>query len=279
MKRTGPLYRLFDTLMVALRSTLFQILSILSLTSFVPILLVGNLIPFKRRYVILFGYGRSVLWLTRHILGIRWEVEGFDRLPEPGGPPPGRLIVSKHQSTWETMFLPTELYLASFVLKKELLWVPIFGAGLKAIRPIAIDRKAGTQALKQILKQGKDALAEGRDVIIFPEGTRLPPDAEPDYKIGAAMLAVQAKVPVYPVAVDSGCLWRKGQFLKRPGTIHVVFGPPIESTGKRADALNAEIKAWIETEQQRMYREYGCAAMNDSRNASRDASGTTSTPD
>lgn len=260
MKRTAPLYRLFDITMVALRSAVFQILSILSLTTFVPILLVGNLIPFKRRYVILFGYGRSVLWLTRNILGIRWQIEGFDRLPTPGGPPPGRLVVAKHQSTWETMFLPTELHLASFVLKKELFWVPIFGSGLKAIRPIAIDRKAGTQALKQILKQGKAALEEGRDVIIFPEGTRQHPSATPAYKIGAAMLAVQAKVPVYPVAIDSGCVWRKGQLLKRPGTIHVVFGPPIDSAGKRADELNAEIQQWIENEQQRMYREYGCAA-------------------
>lgn len=258
---TETLGRWISFMAVVLRSIIFQILSLGALTLYIPILIVGNLIPFHRRYYILFGYARSVLWLTRNILGIHWQIEGFDRLPTPGGAPPGRLIVSKHQSTWETMFLPNELYLASFVLKKELFWVPIFGAGLRAVKPIAIDRKAGTQALKQILKQGKAALAEGRDVIIFPEGTRQHPNAAPNYRIGAAMLAVQAKVPVYPIAIDSGCVWRKGQLLKRPGTIHIVLGPPIDSTGKRADELNTEIQHWIETEQQRMYREYGCAAL------------------
>lgn len=237
-----------------IRSVLFLATSYVAIILYIPIMLIGWMMPARHRYYVLFTYGFVVFWLARIIVGLRWQIEGREHLAGQ----PGRLIASKHQSTWDSMILPLLLNKPAFVLKKELLWIPIFGTGLAGMGPIAIDRKAGTQALKQIIKQGKAALSQGRDVIIFPEGTRYRPDAEPSYKIGAAMLALQAKADVIPIALNSGCHWKKGQFLKYPGTIHVVIGPPIPIAGKKADALTEEIKEWIEGEQQRLYRQYGC---------------------
>ncbi len=241
-------------MLTLVRSLLFTLASVLALIVLSPILLFGQFFPFERRYRYLFAYGRAILWNARVFAGIRHEVRGVEHL-DPNG---GNLVVAKHQSTWETMFLPTLLHLPAFVLKRELQWIPIFGSGVKGLKPIAIDRKAGRKALTQILQQGKVALEEGRDVVIFPEGTRTKPFAEPHYRIGAAMLATHSKHAVIPMAIDSGCVWPKSRFFKRPGVIHVVFGPPIDVTGKRADALNAEIQQWIETEQERLYAQYGC---------------------
>ncbi|MGC8697095.1 MAG: lysophospholipid acyltransferase family protein [Halothiobacillus sp.] len=240
-----------------LRSVIFQIASYIALIVYVPVMLIGWLIPAKRRYYVMFSYGFTVMWLARLIVGLRWQVEGLHNLPKPSAGQ-GRLIAAKHQSTWDSMILPTLLNQPAFILKKELLWIPIFGTGLAGMGPIAIDRKAGSKALKIIIKEGKAQLAAGRDVIIFPEGTRYRPDANPEYKIGAAMLAIQAHTEVTPIAINSGCHWPKGQFIKSAGTIHVVIGPPIAVTGKRADRLTEEIEHWIETEQHKLYAQYGC---------------------
>lgn len=237
-----------------LRSTLFLGISYLSIVLYLPLLLIGWILPRRRRYYVLFSYGFMVLWLARFITGIRWEIEGVEHLQGS----PGRLIAAKHQSTWDTMILPLLLHQPAFVLKKELLWIPIFGTGLAGMGPIAINRKAGRQALKHIIEQGKTALAEGRDVVIFPEGTRHRPDIVAEYKVGAAMLARDAQTPIIPVALNSGCFWRKKQFLKRPGTIRVVIGAPISTQGKRAEQITREVRDWIEAEQLRLYQTYGC---------------------
>ncbi len=257
-----------------LRSTLFLGISYFSALLYLPLLLAGWLLPNSRRYYVLFSYGFVVLWLARLILGLRWEIEGREHLAGK----PGRLIAAKHQSTWDTMILPLLLRQPAFVLKKELLWIPIFGTGLAGMGPIAIDRKAGRQALKQIIEQGKTALAEGRDVVIFPEGTRYRPDVIPEYKPGAALLAAQAGVEIIPVALNSGCFWRKKQFLKRPGTIRVVIGPPIATAGKRADAITAEVREWIEAEQRRLYTQYGCPGAPDAASIHAEAASTGGKP-
>ncbi|WP_407276165.1 lysophospholipid acyltransferase family protein [Halothiobacillus sp. DCM-1] len=242
-----------------LRSALFLGISYVSIVLYIPVLIVGWLLPRRRRYYVLFSYGFVVFWLARIITGLRWEVEGREHLQGP----PGRLIAAKHQSTWDTMILPVLLHQPAFVLKKELLWIPIFGTGLAGMGPIAIDRKAGRQALKQILTQGKVALAEGRDVVIFPEGTRHRPDVVAEYKPGVALLAREAKTPIIPVALNSGCFWRKKQFLKRPGTIRLVIGSPIPTEGKRPEQITREVRDWIETEQRRLYQQYGCPGAPD----------------
>lgn len=237
-----------------LRTALFALLAILSLLLHTPILLVARFLPFERRYRLLYSFGLSLLWLARVITGIRYEVEGMEHL-DPAG---GNLVLAKHQSMWETMFLPSTLRFPVFVLKRELLRIPVFGQGLKAIVPIAIDRGSGRKALSQILKQGKQALIDGRDVVIFPEGTRRLPGAAPNYRIGGAMLAERSHARVVPMAVDSGCLWPKKGFRMRPGTIHVVFGPPIETQGRTANEINDATQEWIEATQEALYARHGC---------------------
>jgi 1-acyl-sn-glycerol-3-phosphate acyltransferase len=244
-------------LIAFIRSVVFQIASYLALIVYAPIMLIGWLIPAQHRYYVMFSYGFTVMWFARWIVGLRWQIEGLENLPKPNATH-GRLIAAKHQSTWDSMILPTLLNKPAFILKKELLWIPIFGTGLAGMDPIAIDRKAGSQALKIIIKQGKAQLAAGRDVIIFPEGTRYRPDVTPEYKIGAAMLAIQAKTEVIPIAINSGCHWPKGKFIKYPGTIHVVIGAPIAVAGKRANELSIEIEHWIETQQHKLYAQHGC---------------------
>lgn len=236
------------------RTALFALLATCSLVLHTPILLVGQFLPFERRYRLLFSFGRSLLWLARVITGIRYEVEGLEHL-DPNG---GNLVLAKHQSTWETMFLPSTARFPVFVLKRELLRIPIFGQGLKAIVPIAIDRGAGRKALAQILREGEKALAERRDVVIFPEGTRRLPGAPPHYRIGGAMLAERSGARVVPMAIDSGCLWPKKGFRMLPGTIHVVFGPPIETEGRTATEINQATQEWIEATQEALYARHGC---------------------
>ncbi|MCL7750816.1 1-acyl-sn-glycerol-3-phosphate acyltransferase [Guyparkeria hydrothermalis] len=237
-----------------LRTALFALAATLSLLAHTPILLAGRFLPFERRYRLLFSFGRSILWLARVITGIRHEVEGLEHLDPTGG----NLVLAKHQSTWETMFLPSTLRFPAFVLKRELLRIPVFGQGLKAIEPIAIDRAAGRKALAEILRQGSAALADGRDVVIFPEGTRRLPGTPPNYRIGGAMLAERSGARVIPMAVDSGCLWPKKGFRMRPGTIHVVFGPPIETEGRTANEINDATQEWIEATQEALYNRHGC---------------------
>ncbi|HSH84947.1 MAG TPA: lysophospholipid acyltransferase family protein [Guyparkeria sp.] len=245
---------MFTQALTWLRTALFALLVTLSLLLHIPILLIGYFLPFKQRYHLLYSFGRSVLWLARVITGIRHEVEGLEHL-DPAG---GNLVLAKHQSTWETMFLVSVLRFPAFILKRELLRIPIFGQGLKAIVPIAIDRAAGRKALAEILTQGTAALAAGRDVVIFPEGTRRLPGAPANYRIGGAMLAERSQARVVPMAIDSGCLWPKKGFRIHPGTIHVVFGPPIETQGRTATEINHAVQEWIEATQETLYTRHGC---------------------
>jgi 1-acyl-sn-glycerol-3-phosphate acyltransferase len=134
----------------------------------------------------------------------------------------------------------------AWVLKRELMWIPVFGWALAAVKPIAIDRKAGRKAMKQVVEQGQACLAEGRNVIIFPEGTRTAPGERRRYNAGGALLAAKAEVPVIPIAHNAGVFWARRGLKKHPGTIQVVIGEPIPTEGKHASDIMAEIEAWIE---------------------------------
>lgn len=181
-----------------------------------------------------------VAWL-RITCGLRHRVVGLENLP-----PHPCVILSKHQSAWETIAYQAIFPAQAWVLKRELLWIPLFGWGLAATRPIAIDRKAGVRALDDVVKQGTERLAGGRYVVVFPEGTRMPPGERGRYNPGGAMLAARAGVPVAPVAHNSGSYWRRRGFMKRSGVIEVRVGPPIDVEGRRAKQINAEAEAWIE---------------------------------
>ena len=234
--------------MTLLRSLLFLILQSAFTVVFALSALVAVPLPPIPRYRFIGIWARVVMFLARYVLGIRYRVEGLENLPA-GGP---AIVMSKHQSAWETIAYQLIFPPLSFVLKKELLRIPFFGWGLAMISPIAIDRDAGREALKDIEDQGNDRLAKGFWVLIFPEGTRVKPGETGKYNIGGAWLAAKTGVPVIPVAHNAGRVWPKNAFLKRAGLIGVVIGPPIATAGKKASVINAEVEAWIEAAMQKL---------------------------
>jgi len=187
------------------------------------------------------AWARFMVGLSPALLGIRYRVEGLEHLP-----PGPAIILAKHQSAWETIAFQVIFPPLCFVLKRELLRIPFFGWGLAMTSPIAIDRSAGREALREIEAQGKQRLADGLWVVIFPEGTRIAPGERGKYNIGGAWLAAKTGVPVVPVAHNAGRVWPKNALLKRPGEITVRVGPAIVTQGRKANEINAEVEAWIE---------------------------------
>lgn len=229
--------------MIFFRSLLFSLSMIIAS---IIITGIGSLFlpfSFKVRYFIIGHFAKVNLWLLETICGIKYVVEGKENIPDGTA-----IIFSKHQSTWETMALQRIFPPQTFVVKRELLWLPFFGWGLYCLDPIAINRSARRTAIKQIIKQGTERLKRGIWVVIFPEGTRVKPGTKGKYKIGGAMLAAKSGYPVVPVAHNAGEFWPKGAFLKKPGTIKVVIGPVIETKGKPADQILAEAEQFIEGE-------------------------------
>jgi 1-acyl-sn-glycerol-3-phosphate acyltransferase len=233
--------------MIVLRSALFVFVQTLLAVFFSLLALLTFPFGALTRYRIITGWNRMVVRAAWLICGIRHEIRGLENLPDYPV-----IIMAKHQSAWETIALLTLFPPMSIVLKRELLMLPFFGWGLRMISPIAIDRSAGKAALKQIVAQGKARLAAGFWVMIFPEGTRVKPGETGRYAIGGAWLATHTGTPVLPVAHNAGELWPKNSFLKRPGLVTVSIGPVISSANKKADALNEEVKSWIETEMTRL---------------------------
>lgn len=189
-------------------------------------------------------YGYLVLQAAKYLCGIRYNIIGAENIPKNNR----FIIFSKHQSTWETLFLLFYFPHMSIILKKELLNIPFFGWGLRAIRPIAIDRSAGRTAIANLNHQGEKRLQEGLCILCFPEGTRTSPGEKPEYKVGGAMLASKTEAPILPIALNSGECWPKRKFLKIPGTISIIIGPCIETKGKKSSAILQETQEWIETQ-------------------------------
>lgn len=233
--------------MNVLRSLLFSLAMAVTTPLIVLALLGVFWLPARRRRLFVMPWIALVMWLIRHLLGIRHTVEGVENIP--AGP---CVVLSKHQSAWETFALQTIFPLTSFVYKRELHWLPFFGWGLKLMPFVGIDRAAGKAALKQVIARGKQRLAEGYTVVIFPEGTRAAPGLKREYKIGGAWLATAAGVPAVPVALDSGECWGRNAFLKRPGTVTVRIGPAIDTTGLKPGEVNARVEEWIEDEMRRI---------------------------
>jgi len=231
-------------MIVLLRSALFAAALLLVTPPYALLALATAPLPRMARYRIISGWSRCVIFLSWIILGIRWRVEGRENLPR--GP---AVILSKHQSAWETLafqhIFPPQVH----VLKRELLWLPFFGWGLALMSPIAIDRRRGHSALRFMAKRGKQRLAQGFWVVVFPEGTRVAPGESRDYQIGGAWLAAASGAPVVPVAHNAGRCWPRNAFLKRPGTVVVRIGPPIEPGSRKPQEINALARAWIEEQQ------------------------------
>ncbi|PHM19978.1 MAG: 1-acyl-sn-glycerol-3-phosphate acyltransferase [Curvibacter sp. PD_MW3] len=202
-------------------------------------------------------YGMAVRWLrwaidgARVILGIQVRVTGMDNLPL-GEISPAILLV-KHQSTFETFYMPTLMpHPLAYVFKKELLYVPFFGWAMGRLDMIHIDRSQGSKAFAKVVAQGKELLARGVWIIMFPEGTRIARGQAGTYKTGGTRLAVETGAPVIPVAVTSAKCWPRKAFIKRPGVVDVSIGKPIPSTGRDPAELMREVETWIEAEMRRL---------------------------
>lgn len=207
----------------------------------------GWLLPPGGRYRVARSWCVLQIHALRRICGLRWRLEGREHIPATP-----HIFFAKHQSTWETMALVVLLPPHVHVLKRELLRVPFFGWGLAAVRPIAIDRAAGRAAVEQMLRQGRERLARGRSVMIFPEGTRVRPGETARYRMGGAVLAAETATPVIPIAHNAGEFWPRHSFVKWPGEISVIIGEPIATAGKTPEQINAEVRAWMDARMERI---------------------------
>ena len=205
-------------------------------------------LPPHARYRILTQWTRLVMWFVWHLLGIRYRVLGQENVSATPA-----VVLCKHQSAWETMALQLILPPVAFVLKRELLRVPFFGWGLAQMPIVSIDRAAGRDALTQVEDQGRALLQQGFWVVVFPEGTRVPPGAKRRYKVGGAYLATRTNTAVLPIAHNAGEFWRRNAFVKRPGEVVVSIGPPIDPAGLTHEEVNARAQQWIEGEMHRLF--------------------------
>jgi len=231
---------------VVLRSCLFALVQCLITPPFAIIALLSFPLPPLTRYRIITAWSRLIVRAAAKICGIHHRIIGADHLPQQPC-----VILAKHQSAWEALAFPVLFPPQVMVVKRELLWIPFFGWGLAMLSPIAIERGTA-RAVRQMLEQGRDRLACGFWITVFPEGTRVAPGARGNYRIGGAAIAVHAGVPVVPVAHNAGYCWGRAAFLKYPGTITVSIGPAIDSHGIEAEALLRRAEAWIETEVARL---------------------------
>ncbi len=183
----------------------------------------------------------SVLFVLKRLCGLDFTVEGRENVPDGNA-----VALMKHSSAWETVAQFRLFPVQTWVLKRELMWVPFLGWVLKLLKPIAIDRRGGRTAVQQVVAQGSARLAEGLWIVIFPEGTRVPAGESRRYGISGALLAARAGKPVVPVAHDAGEYWPRRGWLKRPGTVRVRIGPPIPTAGRDAREITADVQAWIE---------------------------------
>jgi 1-acyl-sn-glycerol-3-phosphate acyltransferase len=227
--------------MIFLRSLAFALAQILITPPYAVAVLATFPLPPLARYRIISGWACAMLWLAKTLLGIRYRVVGLENLPRTPS-----VILSKHQSAWETLAFQIIFPPQVQVLKRELLWIPFFGWGLALMSPIAIDRSRGVQALKRMAELGRRRLAQGFWIAIFPEGTRTKPGERRKYQGGGAWLAVQCGAQVVPVAHNAGLLWGRNAFLKRPGMVTVEIGAPLDSRTFTPESLNATVEDWIE---------------------------------
>lgn len=233
--------------MIFLRSAVYFVAMVITVVIFgLLIALLGRFMHGDFSDLMATRWGRFNLWLQRWMCGLKYEIHGLENLPFDGP----CIVMAKHQSTWETIalrgiFKPQQ----SWVLKQELMQLPIFGWALRFTKSIPIDRSAGRRAVIDVVKQGTARLEEGRWVIVFPEGTRTAPGERRKYGMGGGVLAQRSGMPVIPVAHNAGVFWRRRGVKKYPGTIQVIVGEPISSAGRTAAEITLDVENWIEQKQ------------------------------
>jgi 1-acyl-sn-glycerol-3-phosphate acyltransferase len=224
-----------------IRSLIFTTYMMASACLFGAVMALGFWLPYPAQFAIARTWARILFWVLERLCGLKYVVEGRERIPSGN-----HIVMSNHTSAWETvaqfLIFPPQVW----VLKRELLWIPFVGWGLKLLRPIAINRGEGHRAVNQVIEQGKARLRDGLWIIIFPEGTRVVQGETRKFGVSGAMLAIASGKSVVPLSHNAGKFWARRGFLKRPGTIRVVIGEPIESVGKNPRELNEEVKQSIE---------------------------------
>ncbi|MBD3609800.1 MAG: 1-acyl-sn-glycerol-3-phosphate acyltransferase [Gammaproteobacteria bacterium] len=225
-----------------IRASLYFIGAMVTVLIFglIAILLALLFVPFKTRFLIVSYWAKFAIWWLKVTCGIHYEVHGEENIPAEAS-----IIYVKHESTWETFFMQKLFPPHSWIMKRELFLVPVFGWGLASLNPIAINRSNGRKAVQQIISGGKKRLNNDQWVMVFPEGTRVPNGKMKKFGMGGALLAEKSERAIVPVAHNAGKYWPRGSFIKTPGTIQVIVGKPIESKGKSAAEINAEAEAWM----------------------------------
>jgi len=247
---------IFTKLLLYIRATVFWIG--FALSTALTGLITPFLLPLSQAtcYRILSPWTNFNVWWLKLTCGVKYNIIGKENIDFSRN----GIVLSNHQSTWETLLIPTIFPNVSWVLKKELFKIPFFGWALSRIKPIAIDRSAGSSAVDQVKKKGKQRLDEGNWVCIFPEGTRVKPGHKERYRMGGALLAKYCAdnsedgkgYPVYPLAHNAGECWPRHSYIKLPGTITVSIGKPFNVEGLDPNKINNKVKKWIEEEIEKM---------------------------
>lgn len=227
--------------LLALRSFFFYVGFYSSLLVYACLCLtIGPFLAMPARYRFFLHWNDFVLFWLKFCCGISVHISGRENIPDHAV-----VVLSNHQSPWETIYLYRLFSPVSAILKKQLLRIPFFGWALSLLKPIAIDRSKKLAARKAVMEQGSDRLARGISIVIFPEGTRVAPGKEKPYQTGGTALAIETGSDILPVAHNAGLFWPSGKFIKFPGIISLVIGKPISSTGQSPRELTREIESWI----------------------------------
>jgi 1-acyl-sn-glycerol-3-phosphate acyltransferase len=225
-----------------IRSVLFTMYLMASACAWGTAMALCFFLPHRSQFAMARSWAVCVLWMLERLCGLKFVVEGRERIPAGN-----HIVMSKHTSAWETVALFVIFPPQVWVLKRELIWIPFVGWGLKMLNPIAINRGAGHRAVNQVIEQGKERLADGLWVIIFPEGTRVAVGETRKYGVSGALLASAAGKLVVPVSHNAGTFWPRRGIVKKPGTIRVIIGEPVNAVGKEPRELNDEIRSVIES--------------------------------
>ncbi len=207
--------------------------------------------PFAYRSAVARNWGKSMLWVGRVVCGLDYVIEGRENIPAQPS-----VIMIKHTTVFETYTQLAIFPPQTWVVKRELQWIPLFGWGLAAMRPIAINRSAGHTAVMQVIAQGRERLAQGIWITVFPEGTRMPPGQTKKYGVSGAALARDVQCPIVPVAHNAGDFWPRRGLKKRPGLIRFCIGPPIDPADRPPRETNLMVQDWIESRMREISADY-----------------------
>lgn len=224
------------------RSLLYTTFLFLGTLVYAVVVLVLAWLPPKGLYAIADNWARVQLWMLSTLCGLSYVVEGRENIPQGA-----HISMWKHSSAWETIAQAAIFPPQAWVLKRELMWIPLVGWALRCLQPIAINRKAGASAVNQVIEQGKKRLSEGLWILIFPEGTRVAHGEKRKYGVSGALLASRAGVKIVPVAHTAGSYWPRRGWVKQRGVIRVAIGPAIEAAGRDPREVNEQVRGWIDS--------------------------------